>query len=53
MLDWLARDYRMDAMAASHFLGQTVRYDIANVFNPAYSVACRIAKADLERVDAG
>jgi hypothetical protein len=24
--------------------GQAVRYDIANVFNPAYSVACRLSK---------
>jgi amidase len=44
MLDWLATDYGLDAMAASHLLGQAVRYDIANVFNPAYSVVCRLAK---------
>ena len=41
---WLAADYGLDATAASHILGQAVRYDIANVFNPAYSVACRLAK---------
>ncbi|MEF2550092.1 acetamidase/formamidase family protein [Aurantimonas sp. A2-1-M11] len=52
MLDWLSRDYGMDAVAASHFLGQTVRYDVANVFNPAYSVACRIARQDLARAGA-
>ena len=44
MLDWLAADYGLDATAASHILGQAVRYDVANVFNPAYSVACRLAK---------
>jgi acetamidase/formamidase len=33
--------------AASHLLGQVVRYDVANVFNPAYSVACRISKRSL------
>jgi amidase len=44
MLDWLGRDYGLDATSASHLLGQTVRYDIANVFNPAYSVVCRVAK---------
>jgi amidase len=44
MLDWLARDYRLDATSASHLLGQTVRYEVANVFNPAYSVVCRLAK---------
>ncbi len=44
MLDWLATDYGLDAVASAHILGQAVRYDVANVFNPAYSVACRIAK---------
>ena len=44
MLAWLASDYGLDTIAASHLLGQVVRYDVANVFNPAYSVACRVAK---------
>jgi acetamidase/formamidase len=44
MIAWLGQDYGLDALAASHLLGQTVRYDIANVFNPAYSVACRLNK---------
>jgi amidase len=47
MLRWLGEDYGLDPTAASHFLGQVVRYDVANVFNPAYSVACRIEKARL------
>jgi acetamidase/formamidase len=44
MLAWLAADYGLDAISASHLLGQVVRYDVANVFNPAYSVACRVSK---------
>jgi amidase len=47
MLRWLGEDFGLDLTSASHLLGQTVRYDVANVFNPAYSVACRLAKADL------
>ena len=47
MLDWLMADYGLDAVAASHVMGQCVRYDVANVFNPAYSVACRVARAAL------
>ncbi len=47
MLDWLMEDYGLDEVAASHIMGQAVRYDIANVFNPAYSVACRIASSTL------
>ena len=50
MLAWLAADYGLDPMAASHLLGQVVRYDIANVFDPAYSVACRVSKRWLQAV---
>lgn len=44
MLDWLAQEFALDAASASHLLGMHVRYDIANVFNPAFSVACRLEK---------
>ena len=47
MLDWLIEDFGLDEIAASHVMGQAVRYDIANVFNPAYSVVCRIARSAL------
>jgi acetamidase/formamidase len=50
MLDWLMADHGLDEVAASHIMGQWVRYDVANVFNPAYSVACRMPKAALEGV---
>ena len=44
MLDWLIQDYGLDEVSASHVMGQAVRYDIANVFNPAYSLVCRIER---------
>ena len=44
MLTWLAADFGLDASEASHVLGQCARYDIANVFNPAYSVSCRLPR---------
>jgi acetamidase/formamidase len=44
MLNWLTSDYGLDKRAASHLLGQVVRYDVANVFDPAYTIACRVAK---------
>lgn len=50
MLDWLMADYGLDEVAASHVMGQAVRYDIANVFNPAYSVVCRVARQALADV---
>jgi amidase len=42
MLDWLHAEFGLDAIASSHLMGQTVRYDIGNVFNPAYTVVCRM-----------
>jgi amidase len=45
MLTWLTADYGLDTISASHLLGMGVRYDIANVFNPAFSVACRLEKS--------
>ena len=50
MLRWLAEDYGLDARAASHLMGQVVRYDVGNVFNPAFTVACRIAKRWLTKL---
>lgn len=44
MQRWLGEDYGLDARAAAHLMGLVVRYDVGNVFNPAYTVACRIAK---------
>ena len=44
MLDWLMRHCGLDEVAATHVMGRAWRYDIANVFNPAYSVVCRIGR---------
>ena len=44
LLRWLAADYDLDTRAASILLGQTVEYDIANVFDPAYTVVAKLPK---------
>lgn len=49
MLRWLGSDYGLDKTAASHLLGQVVRYDVGNVFDPAYTMACRVSKSWLTR----
>ena len=41
MARWLEEDGH-DGLAISHLMGQTVRYEIANVFDPAYTVVCRM-----------
>lgn len=44
LVRWLASDYGLDARAASTLLGQTVEYDIGNVFDPAYTVVAKLHK---------
>jgi amidase len=44
MVVWLHEEYGLDVLAASHLLGQAVRYDIGNVYDPAFTVACRLNK---------
>ncbi|HEX4296907.1 MAG TPA: acetamidase/formamidase family protein [Devosia sp.] len=47
MVRWLG-ERGFDISAASHLLGQAVRYDIGNVFDPAYTIACRLDKKWLQ-----
>jgi amidase len=49
MLRWLAEDYGLDARAASVLMGQTVEYDLGNVFDPAYTMICKMPKRWLDR----
>ncbi|MDB5077824.1 MAG: Acetamidase/Formamidase [Chloroflexi bacterium] len=47
MVRWLLQDYALDALSANILLGQCVEYDIANVFDPAYTVVCKMPKRHL------
>ncbi len=49
MLRWLQQDYGLDALGASLLLQQTVRYDLGNIFDPAYTTVCKVPKAYLTR----
>lgn len=44
MLRWLQEDYGMDAIGASILLGQAVQYDLGNIFDPAYTMVCKLPK---------
>lgn len=44
MLRWLQQDYGLDALAANLLLGQCVEYHLGNVFDPAYTMVCRLPK---------
>ncbi len=44
MAAWLTADYGLTAAGAAHLLGQVVRYEVGNVFNPAYTMVCSVEK---------
>ena len=44
MARWLQEDYGLDALGAGILLGQCVEYDVGNVFDPAYTMVCKVPK---------
>lgn len=47
MLRWLGDDYQLDSRAAGLLLSSCVRYDVGNVYDPAYTIVCKLPKAVL------
>ncbi|MCS7061073.1 MAG: acetamidase/formamidase family protein [Anaerolineae bacterium] len=45
MMRWLMSDYGMDWVSASTLLGQCVRYELGNMYDPAYTMVCKLPKA--------
>lgn len=52
MLNWLQQDFGLDARSAHMMLGQCVQYDMGNVYDPAYTMVCKVAKVVLEKMGA-
>jgi len=44
MIRWLQEDFGLDARATHILLGQCVEYDVGNVFDPAYTMVCKLKK---------
>lgn len=53
MVRWLMEELDLSAADAGLLMSQTVRYEIGNVFDPAYTVVCRMPKARVEAVRSG
>lgn len=47
MVRWLQQRFGMDGPTAHMVLGQHVRYEVGNVFNPAYTMVCKLEKRHL------
>ncbi len=50
LLRLLEQDYGLDYRAGSALLGQCIRYEIGNVYDPAYTVVAKVEKALLARL---
>jgi acetamidase/formamidase len=50
MLRWLEQGYGLDPQHGSLLMGQCVRYDLGNIFDPAYTVVCKMPKKLLKDV---
>ncbi len=50
MVRWLQSDYGLDPVGAHTLLGQCVEYEIGNVFDPAYTVICKMSRTLLQRI---
>ncbi len=50
LLTLLRDDYGLDYRAGSALLGQCIRYDVGNVFDPAYTMVAKVEKALLARL---
>jgi len=50
MVRWLQSDYGLDGLAAHILLGQAVEYDLGNIFDPAYTMVCKVPKRLLPKV---
>ncbi len=44
MIRWLQSDYGLDPVGAQILLGQTVEYDLGNIYDPAFTMVCKMPK---------
>lgn len=50
MVRWLLDDFALDATAVHILLGQCVEYEVGNVFDPAYTVLCKLKKKTISSI---
>ena len=53
MLAWLENGFGIDARTAHMFLGQCVEYDVGNIYDPAYTMVCKVRWDQVEQLTTG
>ena len=52
MVRWLKEDYGLDERTVHVLMGQAVEYDLGNIYDPSYTMVCKMSKPLLERMGA-
>lgn len=47
MSRWLCEDMGANLLRVHTMMGQCVKYDLGNIYNPAYTMVCKVARSDL------
>ena len=50
MLSYLQDDFGLDERTAHILLGQVVEYDVGNIYDPAYTVVCKVPRGVLAQI---
>jgi acetamidase/formamidase len=50
MIAWLTTDFGLSSEEAHVLLGSNARYDVGNIVDPRYTVACKIEKKILHQI---
>ena len=52
LVRWLEKGWGVDPRSTHILLGQCVEYDMGNVFDPAYTMVCKLSKEVLQQIGA-
>ena len=47
MLRWLQSEYGLAAVEANFLLGMHVEYEVGNIYDPAFTMVCKLSKSVL------
>ncbi|MFH1569596.1 MAG: acetamidase/formamidase family protein [Gemmatimonadota bacterium] len=50
MVRWLIGDLGLDAQSVHLMMGQCVEYDLGNIFDPAYTMVCKVPRSMVSRL---
>ncbi|TVR59507.1 MAG: acetamidase [Spirochaetaceae bacterium] len=50
MIKWLQNEYALDPLSTHSLLGQAVEYELGNMYDPAYTMVCKLQKSLVDAI---